>query len=112
MFSEDVEKNDILIPQLHSKTLQYLQKVKQKMQSDGIPQNKIDAYFKIEGATNPLEAGDTVKLYMIRPDAPLGGGPGGLVFDPAEMKTMVNTGKGAAQEFIAKLNPQDVTWIV
>jgi hypothetical protein len=32
--------------------------------------------------------------------------------DPAEMKAMVDTGKGAAQDFIAKLDPQDVTWIV
>ena len=112
MFSEDVEKNDILIPQMHAKTLRYLQSVKQKMLNDGLPQNQIDEYFNIEGNNNPLETNKKVKLYLMRPESSLGGGPGGLVFDPTEMKAMVDTGKGAAQDFIAKLDPGDVTWLV
>ncbi|HVG15611.1 MAG TPA: patatin-like phospholipase family protein [Chitinophagaceae bacterium] len=110
MFSEDVEKNDILIPQIHTRTLKYLQSVKQNMRDKGVPQAQIDEYFKVDGSDNPLERGG-VKLFIIRPEEPLGGGPGGLVFNPAEMKNMVNTGKGAAQDFVAKLNQDDVTWL-
>ena len=82
------------------------------MLSDGLSQNQVDEYFKIDGDNNPLETSDKVKLYLMRPEASLGGGPGGLVFDPAEMKAMVSTGRDAAQDFIAKLDPRDVTWIV
>jgi hypothetical protein len=111
MFSEDVEKNDILIPQVHARTLKYIGAVKQNMLDKGVPQSEIDDYFKVDGSDNPLERGG-VKLFIIRPDAPLGGGPGGLVFNPAEMKQMVATGKGAAQDFVAKLDQGDVTWLV
>ena len=112
MFSEDVEKNDLVIPQLYAKAINYIQAVKQKMVNDGLPQNKVDEYFKIDGSKNLIESAEAIKLYIMRPETSLGGGPGGLVFDPIEMKNMVNTGKGAAQSFIAKLDPQEVTWIV
>ena len=112
MFSEDVEKNDLFIPQQLAKALRYINSVKQKMKADGISQDKIDGYFNIDGPSNAFELKDQVRLFLIRPEAPLGGGPGGLVFDPAEMKTMVETGQGAAQEFVAKLDPTDVTWLV
>ena len=82
------------------------------MLNGGLSQTQVDAYFKIDGDSNPLETADRVKLYLMRPEASLGGGPGGLVFDPTEMKAMVNTGKDAAQDFIAKLDPRDVTWMV
>jgi hypothetical protein len=42
----------------------------------------------------------------------LGGGPGGLVFDPVEMKNMVDIGKNTAEDFVAKLDPEYVTWLV
>ncbi len=111
LFSEDVAANDLLIPQLQINTLQYLNAVKQRMRNDGIPETKIDAYFKSEG-NNGLERAGSVKLFIIRPDAPLGGGPGGLIFDPAEMKGMVAKGKTAAQDFVATLAPEDITWLV
>jgi predicted acylesterase/phospholipase RssA len=112
MFSEDVEKNDLLLPQQHAKAVRYIQAVKSKMQLDGIPQSKIDSYFKIDGPSNPLESSTGVKLFLLRPNAPLGGGPGGLVFNPPEMKGMVANGRGAAQDFVARLNPRDVSWLV
>ena len=111
MFSEDVEKNDLFIPQQFAKALRYIRAIKQKMKSDGVLQNKIDEYFNIEGPGNPFESGNAVKIFLIRPDTPLGGGPGGLVFNPTEMQNMVNTGQGAAQDFVARLDPQDVTWL-
>jgi predicted acylesterase/phospholipase RssA len=112
MFSEDVEKNDLFFPQQLSKALDYIDSVKQKMKADGIPQDKIDEYFEIEGAINPYESKEQLRLFIIRPEAPLGGGPGGLVFDPVEMQNMLSVGQGAAQNFVAKLDPQEVTWVV
>lgn len=109
-FMEDVQKHDVLIPRQYEKTLKYLHAVKQKMLADGVPQSKIDGYFKMEGASNPLEAPSPVKIFIITPDGPLGGGPGGLVFDPAEMQEMVNKGRGSANTFAANLKPGDVTW--
>ena len=40
----------------------------------------------------------------------VGGGPGGLTFDPAIQSAMVKTGEAAGEEFIAGLNPGEVTW--
>jgi predicted acylesterase/phospholipase RssA len=112
MFSEDVEKNDLFIPQQLAKALRYINSVKQKMKADGIPQNKIDEYFNVDGPANAFESKEQVRLFLIRPEQPLGGGPGGLVFDPVEMRSMVETGQGAAQAFVAKLDANDVTWLV
>lgn len=111
MFSEDVEKNDCFIPDQLAKAQRYINSVKQRMIADGIPENKIDEYFTIDGTSNAFESKEQVRLFMMRPEAPLGGGPGGLVFDPNEMRSMVETGQGAAQEFVAKLDPTQVTWI-
>ncbi|MEJ7912773.1 MAG: patatin-like phospholipase family protein [Chitinophagaceae bacterium] len=111
MLSEDVEKNDILLPEARLQALAYIKAVKQKMLMQGVTQSKIDAYFDIDG-TNTLESGKAPRLFILRPQTSLGGGPGGLVFDPAEMKRMVQTGKGAAQDFVARLDPKDVTWLV
>jgi hypothetical protein len=52
-----------------------------------------------------------LKLFTIRPDAPLGGGPGGLNFDSAEMKGMLAKGEGSAVAFSGGLGPGDVTWV-
>jgi hypothetical protein len=112
MFSEDVEKNDLFIPQQLAKALRYINSVKQKMKADGVPENKIDEYFTVDGSANVFESKEQVRLFLIRPEQPLGGGPGGLVFDPLEMRSMVETGQGAAQAFVAKLDANDVTWLV
>ncbi len=107
---EDVKKNDVYIPEQYANTLNYLQAVKQKMKADGVPQSKIDDYFRISGSANPLEAATGVKVFIIRPEKPLGGGPGGLVFDPVEMSRMLAIGNGVANDFAARLNPGDITW--
>ncbi len=110
MFSEDVEKNDILIPQLQADAFSYINRAKQRMLQDGVTQAKIDAYFN--EPQNPFSGRPPVKLYLIRPQTPLGGGPGGLVFDPLEMQGMVDRGRGAADDFAGTLNDDDVTWLV
>lgn len=112
IFSEDVQKNDVYIPEQYAKALKYIQAVKQKLKTDGVPQNKVDAYFTVNGSDNPFELGSNVKLFMIRPDTPLGGGPGGLIFDPTEMRGMLEKGRRAVDRFVARLTPSDKTWVV
>jgi hypothetical protein len=41
----------------------------------------------------------------------LGGGPGGLNFEIAEMKRMLASGQQVGDNFIASLDPKDVTWV-
>ncbi len=111
MMIQDVQKNDVYIPEQFARALEYIQAVKAKMKADGVPQNKIDHYFNIEGSSNPLEAGNRVKIYIMRPPKALGGGPGGLVFDPGEMSQMVAIGTGVANDFAANFPPGDQTWV-
>jgi NTE family protein len=49
-------------------------------------------------------------LHIIRPQKPLGGGAGGLIFDPDEMKGMLATGEMHAENYVASLSPGDVDW--
>lgn len=111
IFEEDVQKNDLVIPQLYASALRYIERVKQKLKADGMAQDKIDRYFSDTTTPEIFNAGAPVKLFIIRPQTPLGGGPGGLVFNPAEMKVMLQRGQQAAEAFANNLPPGDKTWL-
>ncbi len=110
IFTDDVGKNDLIIPHQYNEALLYLEAVKNKMRREGISTDDIERYFYIRGRENPYEGKAPLKLFTIRPGAPLGGGPGGLVFDPSEMKQMLAKGKQAAGNFIASLSAGDISW--
>lgn len=110
IFIDDVSKNDLIIPDQYNKALTYIDDVRRKMKREGITDDKIKDFFTITADENPFADKVPLKLYTIRPDAPLGGGPGGLNFDPAEMAVMVNKGIAATNAFVASLPPGDVTW--
>jgi hypothetical protein len=110
IFTLDVGKNDLLIPAIYNDALKYIDTVKRKMSDEGLSQAQIDRFFDIPGRENPFAGKKPLKIFIIRPDSPLGGGPGGLVFDPDEMKTMVAKGVAAGGAFIAGLTPDDLDW--
>jgi NTE family protein len=110
IFTTDVGKNDLVIPKQFNEALQYIEAVKNKMVREGISRDDVNRYFFIRGRENPYEDKVPLKLFTIRPNAPLGGGPGGLSFDPAEMKAMITKGKNSGSNFIASLNNSDITW--
>jgi NTE family protein len=107
IFSTDVGKNDLLIPDQYNEALNYIDTVKVKMKADGIADSKLQQYFTTPGVENPFSGKVPLKIYIIRPDDPLNGGPGGLIFDPAEMKNMVAVGRQIFNDFIAGLTPED-----
>ncbi len=110
IFTDDVGKNDLIIPQQYNDALTYIDAVKRKMKRDGVPADKVNEYFKIRGKESPFEDKVPISMFFFRPAAPLNGGPGGLSFDPAIMKDMIKQGKNVAGNFIASLNPADITW--
>lgn len=110
IFMEDVGKNDLIIPSQFNEALLYIDAVKKKMKRAGIDEATIEAYFKIRGRENPYEEKVPIKFFTFRPTAPLGGGPGGLTFDPEEMKKMIATGKQLAKDVIAAIPPGDISW--
>lgn len=110
IFTDDVGKNDLLIPTLFNEGLEYIDAVKKKMISKGIGENEVEEYFSISGLESPYENKKPVKLFQFRPKAALGGGAGGLSFNPVEMKEMIAKGEISANEFIAMLQPSDITW--
>jgi len=107
VFAADVGKNDLLIPEQYNEALTYIDAVRTKMIADGIPENKIQEYFVTPGTENPFSGKVPLKIYIIRPGGELGGGPGGLTFDPAEMKNMLAMGKQSFNDFIAALTPEE-----
>lgn len=111
IFSDDVSKNDLLIPQAYNEALTYVESVKAKMLKAGIPKNQVDDYFSNTGKPNPFENKQPLKIFIIRPLAPIGGGPNGLDFDPAQMQAMVQTGEIVTGQFIASLDPGNITWV-
>ncbi|MEP7374422.1 MAG: patatin-like phospholipase family protein [Chitinophagaceae bacterium] len=110
IFTTDVGKNDLIIPELYNEALTYIDAVKKKMKREGVSADDINKYFFIRGRENPFEDKVPLKIHVIRPKNPLGGGAGGLIFDPAEMKGMLATGEMQAENFVAGLSPGDVDW--
>ena len=72
------------------------------MKDSGVSQKDIDDYFS-SATVSPFAGKKPLTIYIIRPDAPLGGGPGGLEFNPVEMRGMLAKGADKASEFIASL---------
>ena len=110
IFTDDVGKNDLIIPKLFNEGLEYIDAVKKKMISKGVSENAVEEYFSISGLESPYQNKKPVKLFQFRPKAPLGGGAGGLSFDPVEMKEMITKGETSANEFIAMLQTTDISW--
>jgi predicted acylesterase/phospholipase RssA len=110
IFTEDVGKNDLIIPSQYNEALIYIDAVKKKMVKSGIDAAKVNEYFKIRGKESPYEDKVPLKFFTFRPKAPLGGGPGGLTFESEEMKKMIAAGQKITNEFIAGLNQDDITW--
>ncbi len=112
IFTDDVGKNDLIIPQQYNAALQYIDAVKKRMLHMGISQPDMEDCFIIPGMENPFQNKKPLKLYQFRPSAPLGGGAGGLEFDPQVMKGMLQKGIGTANDFIAKMSqqPADLSW--
>ena len=110
MFITDVAANDIYQPRQYNEALTYIQKVKEKMRSAGIPETDIEKYFTVDNIPGSYQNKKPLKIHMIQPEDNLGGGPGGLVFDPIEMKGMVAKGQMALQSYVANLTPGDIHW--
>lgn len=111
IFTSDVGKNDLIIPDQYNEALKYIDAVKRKMINNGISRDEVNNYFSIRGRESPFEDKVPLKLFTIRPDSPLGGGPGGLSFDRAEMKTMIQKGAGLANVFSDSLKHSDISWV-
>ncbi|HMR82588.1 MAG TPA: patatin-like phospholipase family protein [Niabella sp.] len=110
MFITDVAANDIYLPRKYNEALTYIQKVKEKMKSAGIPETDIEKYFTVDNIPGSYQNKKPLKIHIIQPEDNLGGGPGGLVFDPIEMKGMVAKGQMALQSYVANLTPGDIHW--
>jgi len=110
IFMSDVSRNDLVIPFQYNEALTYIDAVKRKMKRDGISGEDVEKYFHIRGRESPYEGKIPLRIHLIRPDQPLGGGPGGLIFDPDEMKQMLAIGNLHARQFVASLPPGEVDW--
>ncbi len=110
IFTTDVSKNDLVIPFLYNEAITYIDAVKKKMKRAGVSNEDIQNWFHIRGRENPFEDKIPLKIHIIKPSKPLGGGAGGLIFDPVEMKGMLAIGERQAKNFIASLSPGDVDW--
>ncbi|TXH21611.1 MAG: patatin-like phospholipase family protein [Chitinophagaceae bacterium] len=92
LFLTDVGENDMYVPRLFNNGLEYIDQVKEKMRSAGVSDALIDSYFNIDH-NNLYQNRKPIRMHLIRPLQLLSGGPGGLVFDPAEMKNMLVAGE-------------------
>ena len=110
IFTDGVAKDDLIIPQQYNNALTYIEAVKSKMKAGGISSDAVDEFFNTPEVKNPYQGKKPIKFFTFQPTAPLGGGPGGLTFDPVEMRGMVEKGVAAANEFISTVNPADITW--
>lgn len=105
-FSDDVGLNDIRVPMLINSALKRLGDAKRRLQQNGVPQAVIDACFQ-PAPDDPFQNKQDIPIHLIRPESHLGGGPGGLTFDPDEMRGMVRKGHERAEAYFAEAPPTD-----
>lgn len=105
-FTDDVGLNDVRIPLLINSALRRFDEVKRKLREKGVSQRVINECFKA-GPDDPFQDKADIPIHLIRPAAPLGGGPGGLTFDPAEMRVMMRKGYERARDHFAAPPPSD-----
>jgi NTE family protein len=101
IFIADAPDNRRILPNLYNEGLRYIQAVKRKMGQQGVPPAMIDDWFDTGMTDNPFYDKDPVRLHIIRPDLPLGGGPDGLSFDPVLMQEMLARGEQAMETHLA-----------
>ncbi|RYG42078.1 MAG: patatin-like phospholipase family protein [Chitinophagaceae bacterium] len=111
IFTEDVGKNDMVIPMQFNEALKYIDSVKRKMRKAGLTKEEVDEYFTTSTTPNPFQDKVPLKIHIVRPQKPLGGGPGGLDFVPGDMTVMLSTGEEIMQEYIAKLEAEGSSWV-
>lgn len=111
IFITDVAANDLYGPLLYNRGLSYISKVKQKMKSLGIADDDIKEYFDVDEVPGGYKNKEPLKIHLIQPEDDLGGGPGGLVFNPSEMSEMLLKGQLALQSYVAHLNSNEVDWV-
>jgi len=93
IFIADTADNNRILPNLYNEGLRYIDSVKTKMKDKGIPEAAIADWFDTGMPDNPYYNKKPVRLHIIRPDLPLGGGPDGLSFDPELMQEMLAKGE-------------------
>ncbi|MBO0929647.1 patatin-like phospholipase family protein [Fibrella aquatilis] len=104
IFSEDVSLNDVRLPDILSRGTNYVLAVRQAMVAAGLPSAQIDSLLNPPRQPNPFANRVASKLHIIRPKLPLGGGPGGLRFDPLEMQGMMARGEADAAAYFTRLD--------
>jgi NTE family protein len=110
IFSDNVDKDNLLMPKKYNDALVYIAAVKANMIVAGISSAVVEQYFNVPALNSPYQDKPPINFFTFQPTAPLGGGPGGLTFDPVEMATMIQAGVVVANNFIATVNPAEVTW--
>jgi predicted patatin/cPLA2 family phospholipase len=95
------DKEEQILPNLYNEGLRYIDSVKQKMRSQGVPEETITEWFDTGMPGNPYFDRKPVRLHIIRPDESLGGGPDGLNFDPAAMREMLVKGERKMESYLA-----------
>lgn len=104
IFIRDVGENDLHGPAIYNKALRYIDAVKRKMRSEGISAADIKEYFDVP-FHDPFKGKKPLNIHLIRPDIPLGGGPGGLDFIPGDMSRMFLKGELALSHYLATRPP-------
>jgi NTE family protein len=107
-FTVDVGLSDVRIPELINRGVNRIADAKRNLLQHGVAQAVVDACF-VEPPGDPFAGRSVRNIHVLRPDAPLGGGPGGLMFDPVEMTGMLHKGFQVAERYFGPPVPGDPT---
>lgn len=101
IFTNDVGLNDVRVPDLLSRGAAYVQALRGRLSAAGLSPAQISAVLD---PGNPFAGRPASQIHIIRPQTPLGGGPGGLRFEPAEMQAMVRRGEADAAAYFQRVD--------
>ena len=101
IYSVDVTTNNINMPLHYTQALAYIDKVKSNMKAAGMSPQDIERYFTVPMFSQFQRK--PITIHLIQPQTSLGGGAGGLQFNPVEMEAMMTNGSNRMQQYIAAL---------
>nr|WP_295870092.1 patatin-like phospholipase family protein [uncultured Chitinophaga sp.] len=95
----NMSDGDIAVPTVYNHSLRYLEAIQHRLQAAGVAADTIQECFDIPEAA-PFRGKKILNLHVIRPDAPVTAGMGGLEFINRAIRNMIADGEAKARQVL------------
>ena len=106
IFTREISKNDIEVPEIYANATNYIVALKKKVQSRfNLTDIDRDQLFSIPNLSDPFNGRTEITLHIIRPESEHDIVDDDLKFKPTDMARMMTRGEQVAKNYFQNLNP-------